>query len=390
MGFLKGNVTFQRFRIAGPKPRLFADEHLDRLREHRALSTSAITSEIACRWAGGSHVLDSEFDLAKNVYPDHLLFDFWTQTDKLPTDRLKAYYEADLKALCKNNPSGKPSARQKREAKESARDRLGDEAKDGRFRKWKCVPVAWDSVTNTAFLGATSATVAERFQSLWEKTFCASETQTPLAGELSPVTASSLAIAINPTAENVTLSEFVPGRPLDTPSWCPVEGQPNFLGNEFLLWLWFQSDFYTDTLKLTDGTEAVFMFSGGVKVEDPAGQTGHGTLNSMSAVKLPEAKAAVRSGKLPRKAAFTVVRNTEQFDFILQAETLAVSSAKLPAADADESQRDRDAARLQHLRDLAETVDQMFATFLARRLSNAWDGELKEMQGWLKGGKVKA
>ena len=45
-------------------------------------------------------------------------------TDKIPGDLLRAYYAVELKALSKNNPSGFASARQKREAKEIARDRL--------------------------------------------------------------------------------------------------------------------------------------------------------------------------------------------------------------------------------------------------------------------------
>ena len=62
-------------------------------------------------------------------------------TDRLPGALLKAYYEADLAALSRDDPSGFASAKQKREAKESARDRLEAEAKDGRFKRRKCTPV---------------------------------------------------------------------------------------------------------------------------------------------------------------------------------------------------------------------------------------------------------
>lgn len=393
MGFLKGNVTFQRFRIAGPKPRLFDDVHLERLREYRAgRARIASADAIETGWAGGGHVLDAEFDQLKNVYTDHLLFDFWVQTDKPPTERLKAYYETDLKALAKNNPSGFASARQKREAKESARDRLTDEAKDGRWKKWKCIPVAWDAVTNTTFFGATSATQADRFTNLWEQTFTANLfNQEPQGGKLAPITAASLAEAINPAAKNEHLSPFVPGTtPTDGPAWCAVADCPTWLGNEFLLWLWYFAETQGDTLKLPDASEVVFMFGGGVKVEDPRGVSGTGTMNSDSAVRLPEAKAAVKAGKLPRKAALTLVRHQSQYRFVLEAETLAVSKAKLPPPGKEENQRERELARLQHVRDLAETIDLMFAAFINRRLSAYWSGELAEMQGWLKGGRVRA
>ncbi len=178
--------------------------------------------------------------------------------------------------------------------------------------------------------------------------------------------------------------------PAERPAWCPLDDRPDWLGNEFLLWLWFHADVHGDTLKLPDGTEATFMFAGGIKVEDPRGQSGRGTLNSESAVRLPEARAAVKAGKLPRKAALTVVRHGEQFTCVLDAETLAVTQGKLPPADESvQSGRDRDVARLQSVRDLAVLVDQMYAAFLARRISGYWSGELKEMQGWLKGGRVR-
>jgi len=391
MSFTKGPVTFQRFKVAGTKPRLFGEEHLDRLHGHRAGRPGEPGAEIRTGWAAGTHVLDAEFTELKNVYPDHLLFDFWVQTYKLPGDRLKAYYEADLKALARENPSGFATARQKREAKESARARLRDEAKDGRWRKWKCVPVAWDALDNTAYFGATSAAQADRFTRLWDETFAANLVeQKQLAGGLSPVTAGVLAASINPAAANEHLSAFVPNlTPEDGPSWCAGDSQ-DWLGNEFLLWLWWYGDAEGDAVKTPDGGEITFMFSGGVKVEDPRGQTGTGTLNSASAPRLPEAKAAVKAGKLPRKAALTAVRDGEQFSFVLQAETFAVSAARLPPPGDEPTAREKELARLQHVRDLAGILDQLYAAFLARRLVGYWASELKDIQGWLKGGKVKA
>ena len=51
-----------------------------------------------------------------------------------------------------------PSARQKREARDTARQRLEDEAKDGRFLRRKAVPVLWDALSNELLVGSTSAT----------------------------------------------------------------------------------------------------------------------------------------------------------------------------------------------------------------------------------------
>lgn len=380
MGFLKGNATFVRFRTNIPRPVTFGESHLVALRE-RALGRLAPASDTRVGWAAGESVLDGDFTELKQVWPDHLLFDFWVETSKLPADLLHAYYAADLKALARHNPSGFPSARQKREAKASARDRLEREAADGRFVKRKTIPVAWDAARGEVLFGSTSAAAATRFMALFEQTF---------GGTLSPVTAGELATRFDATAADETLSRFVNGVTPDEAGWQVGDGHPDFLGNEFLLWLWHVADEHSDTLQLPDGTEATFMFSGGIRVEDPRGQTGNGTMNSDSAVRLPEARAAVKAGKLPRKAALTAVRQGDQFAFVLQAETFAVSAGKPPKPGDDVSGRARDEHRLQALRGMTETLDLMFGAFLTVRLSAAWENTLADVRAWLGRSRVSA
>ena len=49
----------------------------------------------------------------KNIINDMLFFALRIDSQKLPGDLLKAYYQVDLEALIAGNPSGRPSARQK-------------------------------------------------------------------------------------------------------------------------------------------------------------------------------------------------------------------------------------------------------------------------------------
>src|SRR5439155_217635 len=122
-------------------------------------------------WTAGDHILDTDFALDKNIVNDTLHFELRVDVDRLPADLMRAYYAVELKALTKKNPSGFASAKQKREAKESARERLEDEAKDGRFRKRKCFPVLWDRLSNEVLFGATSLAQVDRLCSLFEQTF---------------------------------------------------------------------------------------------------------------------------------------------------------------------------------------------------------------------------
>jgi len=115
MGFFNGRVTALRFKVSGSAPRHFTDEHIARLADHQAGRQRIASADgIEVGWTAGDHILDTEFDLAKNIINDMLHFELRVDVDKIPGDLLRAYYSVELKALTKNNKSGFPSARQKR------------------------------------------------------------------------------------------------------------------------------------------------------------------------------------------------------------------------------------------------------------------------------------
>jgi hypothetical protein len=295
---------------------------------------------------------------------------------------MRAYYAVELKALTKNNPSGFPSARQKREAKESARERLEEEAKDGRFRKRKCVPVLWDRLSNEVLFGATSITHVDRLCSLFEQTF---------QKELECVTAGPRAFQLaelhgrTRQVDDSAPSAFLPGiTPADV-AWIADESSRDFLGNEFLLWLWYYTDVESDTLKLADDSEATVMMARSLTLECPRGQTGHETISHEGPTRLPESRRAIQSGKLPRKAGLTLVRHSQQYELAIHAETLAIASAKLPAPPEDVTEaRAKLEERATQLRSLLETLDLLYDAFGRRRFGKEWEADLTAMQKWLK------
>jgi hypothetical protein len=163
MSFLTGSVSYLRFAVSGQSP-AFDQECLGRLSDRSAGRQRIASADgVEVGWTGGDHELDTDFTLEKNVVNDAMTFDLRIDTDKLPAGLMKAYYAIELKALTKGNPSGFPSAKQKREAKESARDRLEEEAADGRrFKKRTCIPILWDRLNNHLLFGATSVSHVDR------------------------------------------------------------------------------------------------------------------------------------------------------------------------------------------------------------------------------------
>lgn len=393
--FDKGSVSFRRFTVAGTKPRLFGDEHLERLAAF-ARPKVASADGVEWGWGAGTHPADTAFDHLKQVYTDHLLADLFRQQDKLPADRIKVYYETGLKALADANPSGHPTARQKREARESARDQVEGEARDGRWKKWTCYPVMWGLRRNDVYLGCTSLPTADKLLTLFPDTFAKNLTQAGLAGDLTPVTAGRIALKVNPKATHERLTSFITEQSDSDPAgpvWHADDSTPDWLGSEFLVWLWWMSE-RTDAVTGGDGTEIVFMFSGGVRFDCPYGTTGDTTTNATSGVRTPEARAALKVGKLPRRAALTLVRHNEQFAFKLRPETLEVNGLKLPPAPEDVTDpRERHIHRLNAIENAYEAIEQLLVAFLNRRLSpDWWQGEAAEVRRWAtsSGGKRKA
>ncbi|HEY1188071.1 MAG TPA: hypothetical protein VGE74_10465 [Gemmata sp.] len=383
MGFYNGRVTFLRFKVSGTAPRQFDDEHLARLSDRQAGRQRIASADgVETGWTAGEHILDTDFGFEKNIINDTLTFDLRVDTEKLPADLLRAYMAVELKALAKDNPSGFASARQKREAKEIARTRLEQEAKDGRYRKRKCVPVLWDRLTNEVLFGATSLTQVDRLTSLFEQTFGA---------ELECVTAGRRAYQLAEMHARTRLvddsapSAFVPGSTADV-AWIADESSRDFIGNEFLLWLWYYTDVESDTIKLADESEVTLMIARTLNLECPRGQTGHETITHEGPTRLPEARRAIQSGKLPRKAGLTLVRHSEQYELTLHAETLGVGGAKLPPPDEGADARGKLDDRANQIRSLIETLDLLYDAFGQKRFGREWEKELEGMQKWLKRG----
>ena len=382
MGFFAGRATFLRFRVDGPSPRMFGDEHLERLSSFAAGRQKIASADgVEVGWTAGDHVLDTGFELGKNIINDMLSFDLRVDVERLPTDLLKAYYATELKALAANNPSGVPSAKQKREAKEYARDRLEGESKDGRFTKRKCIPAVWDAKSNEVLFGATSLTHIDRLTSLFHQTF---------GYGLDAVTAGRRAYYLaelhqqTRSVDDSALSLFIPEVTPPDLTWIPDESSRDFLGNEFLLWLWFHGEGESDTVTAADGTEITYMIARTLTLECPRGQTGHETISHEGPTRLPEAKRAIQSGKLPRKLGLTLVRHNYQYELGLHAETLGVGSAKFPPPPDDVTDiRAKLEDRADKLRHLVETLDLLYDAFGRQRFGKGWAETLPRMQRWL-------
>jgi hypothetical protein len=389
MGFLNGRVTFTRYRVGGVSPLPFSEETLALLEAHAIGKHTPAdpTDGVTTGWAGGGHVLDQTFDLAKNFINDALHAAIRIDTDKIPGALLRAYTQIELDARAGLNPSGHPTKAQRQEAKEAAIARAKAEAADGRFRRHNHYPILWDGRTGVLYAGTTSSTVLERLMGLFRETFDRT---------LEPITAGSLAVGYDESGDEAdqTARRFGEGSlnlyggdsgdNLSTVAWA--ENAPNMLdhlGNEFLVWLWHQLQNEGDTIQLADGSEAAVMLAKTLTLDCPRGETGRDSLTDDAPTRLPEAFRALQSGKLPRKAGLIVVRHGAQYEFTLQAESLAVTGAALPKPEERLEPYEAKVARVDALRHFAETLDLLFDAYRARRTASSWAEEVGRIKRWM-------
>ncbi|NLX95798.1 MAG: hypothetical protein GXY83_06450 [Rhodopirellula sp.] len=385
MGFLSGRMTFETFRIGGEPPRQFGPEHIEILQRFAIDRMETASEEQAIAgFLAGEHLFDLEFDLEKNVLADCLHFAVRIDTNQIPAAVRRAWLQIELAALTVDNPSGRPTKAQRQEAKEAVETRCQDEARSGKFRRMQQFPLLWDSRTNLLFFGGSSATAWEQCSELLIRAFDL---------ELERLTAGHRAHDWAVESKRLeALEELLPSNffPDDAAAeivwWNGESGNFDYLGNDFLLWLWWYLETQADTLTLPDGSEVTAMLSRTLSLSCPRGESGKETISAEAPSRLPEAAQAIRSGKLPRKAGLILVRYGDQYELVLQPETFSVSGAKIQTDEREDPSDGRGALedRIENLRGLNETINLLYHAFCEKRIGKSWSGELAQMQRWLK------
>src|SRR5215218_6723460 len=128
MGFASGTISFRRFAVTGESPTTIDQDLLDKLAEH-ALRPGEVgmPEEIEYGWSGGRYVLDGAFGFENNVFADALHFALRIDTNKVPGELKKAYTLMEEDAVAATNPSGFISKLQKRDVKDSIKQKVEED-----------------------------------------------------------------------------------------------------------------------------------------------------------------------------------------------------------------------------------------------------------------------
>lgn len=143
-----------------------------------------------------------------------------------------------------------------------------------------------------------------------------------------------------------------------------------FLGAEFLAWLWFSSETFDAKFELEGGVVELWLDSP-LKLQSQLEPGERIVLRGLHPSASAEAKEALRQNKLPEKARLILRSEAHEWAATLDASTLAVSSASVPAV-LSKDEHEGFLERMQLLEALGQKLDALFAAFVRLRLSRAW------------------
>lgn len=374
--------------VIGQGPAAVTDEVIEKLAEHRIQEADGVVpDDESWGWCGGRHVLDAEFSHEANVFNDCVHVGLRIDSHKPPADLRQAYILLEEQAAASD---GFISKAQKRDARDAAMRKLDDEKRSGRFRRSKLAPILWDIGGSTVY-GPTSIGVQEKLFELFDRTFGLS---------LVPLTAGSLALRrLEGTGrrrdyEDARPTRFVVGPQGESHAaeypWVAKGPQAkDFFGNEFLTWLWFMAETNAGGVDVGRGGSVDIHIDKMLDLDCVFGVGGRDTLKGDGPTHMPEARHALRTGKVPRKMSL-VLDAGGPFGLTLSGESLAISGLRLPDIDEAENPRTLFEERIHLLRDFGGTLDGLFDAFLAVRAGGKWSTITSQVREWIARGVQRA
>jgi recombination associated protein RdgC len=156
----------------------------------------------------------------------------------------------------------------------------------------------------------------------------------------------------------------------------------DFLGREFLTWLWFRCEVDGGTFPLEEGEVGVVL-GDFVKLVASGDGAEENTVRRESPHRSRAARAALRAGKLVGAARLELAYGDQSYAVTVEADGLRFRSAKMPSVEGADD-RERSQERMDRLEELGELIDGLYTQFLSIRLSPAWEGtEVPALRAWI-------
>lgn len=384
MGFASGSVSYQRFHVTGKMPKDVDDAFVKALNERSFGRIPPATDQTQYGWIGPGHLFETEIAAERIAFGDYVHVALRIDKLKVPPAILKSYVRQEEEVALQVSGREFLSKFERKKAREAAILRAEQESRDGRFRRAGAVGVLIDLAAKHVYLGNTSTAVADRLMAVFSDTFgvvIEPETSGRLASRLTIAAKNGRAL------ENLEPMQLV--RPPDghAPDETDfVDRGQDFLGKEFLTWLWFRTDADDGPLRIAGGNDVTVMIDKSLRLKCDFGLTGSTMISADHPVELPEAKAALRIGKSPNRAGVVLGSGLGEFRLSLEAQRWTIGGLTLPEPPAEETDvRTRLENRFEQIADVAGQLDALYDLFLSERIGAKWSTIERAMQKWAAG-----
>ncbi|MGE3180576.1 MAG: hypothetical protein AB7N71_03030 [Phycisphaerae bacterium] len=381
MGFASGAISYRRYIISGKPFGTVTDEFVAALNNFAIGNQGSSDPSQQIGWIGSQHIFDRAMTGEKIALGRYAHFSLRVDKLSVPSNVARSLMRMEEEAALAASGREFLSKTERRTAREAAKLQIEKETKSGTYRRIAAYPLLIDLESNTLLFANTSAATSDTLIELFGNTF---------QRALHPMDADSLAERLleknSRALEQVRPVHFVP-MPEDFGDPGTDAANVQFLGKEFLTWLWFLTDRgETEKLQMRNGDDLTVAIDRTLRLECDFRMTGTDVITCDAPGGLPEARAALAIGKQPTKAGLVLGTSLGEFALTLDGQKMNVSGLIVPT---DDDQNDPQSAvedRFEHAFDCATIIDVLYETFLQHRVSNNWQATMDEMSAWARGG----
>ena len=153
-----------------------------------------------------------------------------------------------------------------------------------------------------------------------------------------------------------------------------------FLGGEFLVWLWYQCETGDGWFDLPSFGPISVAFDDQLVLDAFLAESEQSKLTGGAPTQSEEAKTALRAGKRVSKAKLRILHNDQEWKFTVTATDFSFASVSVPAVLKKED--DRLLERISLLDDLSELWHTLYREFLIDRLGEHWEATRQGIAQW--------
>jgi len=169
-----------------------------------------------------------------------------------------------------------------------------------------------------------------------------------------------------------------------------IISEKNFLGQEFLPWLWYKSEERGGTVFLPGAGDIQVVFEKHMLLESGQGESLEKLICRGLQTELQEARTGLRMGKKLEQARIYLAKGDYEWRLTLGATLFEYRNASLPkTVSAAEEAHDPMAweakvlERIGMSEEAMHTIDELFRLFLQVRTGSDWSQELDRLKGWI-------